>query len=310
MAIRMTGDLDALTALLHARLAIQHTAACPVTAPSDRQRELLHAFADELDQLHRCLARHEARWLATQRERFDIENLKVLLRGLLAGARQDETRALLLPLPAVRGFDADRLLAATSPAELATRLPRGPFRNDMIRIVRRHAGARSPFLIEGALDRLWHERVLAATLALAPPDRSLVLPWVVREIDHFHTMLVLRGRVAHGMDAGTLQRFHVRGTSMSAPTFRTMLTDGAVPGAADDDPAAVETLAGRDILRLAWRAVRTSHTGFAVVAGYVAIRRIEVANLITIDEGTRMGLPEDVIRTHLIERSLAEAPHA
>jgi vacuolar-type H+-ATPase subunit C/Vma6 len=49
--------------------------------------------------------------------------------------------------------------------------------------------------------------------------------------------------------------------------------------------------------------------GFGVVVGYVALRRLEVANLITISEGIRTGAGEDVIRARMVPRVEREASH-
>ncbi len=70
----------------------------------------------------------------------------------------------------------------------------------------------------------------------------------------------------------------------------------------------MENLAWRRYYRLANTAFRRSHMGFGVVVGYVAIRRLEVANLITISEGVRRCIGEDVIRARMIPRVAMEAP--
>ena len=64
----------------------------------------------------------------------------------------------------------------------------------------------------------------------------------------------------------------------------------------------LEVLAWHRYLRLARAAMRRSQLALGVVAGYAAIRRVELANLITLSEGIRAGVEPDVIRRRLIPR--------
>ena len=46
-----------------------------------------------------------------------------------------------------------------------------------------------------------------------------------------------------------------------------------------------------------------------VVAGYAGIRRVEVANLITLAEGIRAGMRAEALRARLIPRTTGDTPH-
>ena len=70
------------------------------------------------------------------------------------------------------------------------------------------------------------------------------------------------------------------------------------------DPTVIEAMAWQRWLRLANLAFRGSHMDFGAVAGYVAIRRIEVANLITVSQGIRAELPPEAIHARLIPRRI------
>ena len=60
-------------------------------------------------------------------------------------------------------------------------------------------------------------------------------------------------------------------------------------------------------MRLANRAFRRSHMGMGAVVGYTGIRRVEVANLITLSEGIRAGMAAETIRARLLPRAGMEA---
>ena len=50
--------------------------------------------------------------------------------------------------------------------------------------------------------------------------------------------------------------------------------------------------------------------GVAAVVGYVGLRRVEVANLIMLSEGIRLGVTPEVLRGRLIPHSAGEAARA
>ena len=62
-------------------------------------------------------------------------------------------------------------------------------------------------------------------------------------------------------------------------------------------------------LRLANLAFRQSHIGLGAIVGYTGIRRIEVANLITISEGIRKGMAPETIRARLITHTGEDGAH-
>ena len=66
------------------------------------------------------------------------------------------------------------------------------------------------------------------------------------------------------------------------------------------DAADLETLAWSRYLHLARRAFRRNHMRLGAVVAFTAIRRVEVANLISLSEGIRTGMAPDAIRRRLV----------
>jgi vacuolar-type H+-ATPase subunit C/Vma6 len=136
----------------------------------------------------------------------------------------------------------------------------------------------------------------------------------------FHLMLVMRGKFLYGLTAESLHTFHVPGAGVSPARFKSMLSDAdpasalarvvgrvidALPG-----ESAWESLAWERYHRLANRAFRQSHMGLAAVIAYTALRRVEAANLITLSEGIRAGMPATQVRARMIPRTDVERTHA
>lgn len=166
----------------------------------------------------------------------------------------------------------------------AASLPAGPLRKS-VQTARGYPAR--PFFMEAALDRGYYRELLARAAALPETDRVVIEPLVLHEAITFQRNLLARGRLNYGLAPEMLAPFAVIHTGQTSE----------LP---------VEAAAWDRLYRLANRAMRSSPTGLGMVVGYLALRRVELANLATLSEGLRLGLPDESIRTHLTPRSV---PH-
>jgi len=261
--------------------------------------------------------------------RFQAENLKVLLRSCLAKIPFEDCQGSLLELPRDLALDTRSLTAAGSLHAFVQLLPRGAFRESLARAALHDAP--QPFFSEVALDRTYFQELIARTRQLSGEDREAAAALAQQEADTFHLMLVVRGRFHHGLTPGELLPLHVGGTRIPRARFADMLADTdlhaamtrAVGRALDElppergtgevatapDAAAIEALAWKRFARLANRTFRQGHVGLDAVVGYVGLRRAEVANLITLSEGLRLGVAADMLLARMIPRAGMEVGH-
>ena len=294
------------------------------------QHQLTQALVRELLYWQNNLegaAAHLVHWLLV---RFQLENLKALLRTWRARISAATVRPQLVLLPPELRLDAAIAADATSLAHFARQLTEGVFRECLERLPAREPAAASPFFAEAALDRAYFEELLHRTAQLAGEDRDCIHALAQQEADTFHLMLVARGKFVHGLPAELLNRLHVAGAGISRIRFNAMLTDSdlrtalrravglaldAVPTTPEGEPAAasfataLEAAARRRLMRLAHRACRSGFTGLGVIVGYTVLRRIEVADLTTISEGIRLAVPGEALRARLTSGQRLEAPH-
>ena len=295
------------------------------------QRHLVQKLIDELTGWMKQLEPPGSDLLAWIVARFQIENIKVLLRGLLRHTALTLVEPHLLSLPRPFCLDFQKLAAATSPEVFVETLPAGPLRRVISRALQRQREPYRPFFLEAGLDSEYFAELISRTRKLAPEDQNLVRPILCQEIDTFHLLLSARGRFLYGLPPESLLEFHVPGARISAERFHSMLTApdlAAVCGLAlglviDSLPAvqqeqtaadsviasALEALAIRRFWHLSQRAFRRSHIGLAAVFGYVGVRQIEVANLITLSEALGEGLSGTSLRTRLVPGLETEAGH-
>lgn len=344
-----SSDLDWLTARLHARHSrmaegarldelcrsrslselgkIVFPGSEEFPSTSEFQRRLIRDLVEELsgccDRLDGA-ARQFIRWLQT---RIQLENAKVLLRGWLNRTSPVELRLHLIELPDALALDLAGLTRAKTLPDFIARLPFGPPRNRLENFVSRHQDAPPAFLLEAALDAGYFQELLRLAARLPGDEKEIVQPLISQETNMFQFLLVARGKFHFGFSSEALRPLLVTGGEwlrllQSAPDILTaaQIADGVVidelpanlrsgDGISSLDLAAIEALAWKRYRRLANSAFRRSHLGIAAVAGYFGVRRIEIANLITLSEGIRLGVTADKLRARLVPQTTLEVPH-
>ena len=292
--------------------ALEIEAGSPPTADAF-QRRVLADYADELRALAEGVPAEYAAFFEWQRYRFHVENAKVVLRGLWARRPTAEINARLVgeslpddfqgpadlpadPVALARMTDLDPCILATvaGAAEAYARLP-------------------SLFTLESLLDAGYLAELLRRA-ARCRGDEGGVRALAGQEAATFLTMLALRGAGNYRLPADLLGAFYVEGAPLSRAAFARLAAaspdeapelvagiafDALPPGAGVQD---VEAACWGRYLRLANGLFRRGHMNVAAVAGFLGIRRIEVANLITLSEGLRLGMDGHALRARLIPR--------
>ncbi|OGR69276.1 MAG: hypothetical protein A2081_05510 [Elusimicrobia bacterium GWC2_61_19] len=278
-----------------------------ISASAGIQRRLAEDLFAEIRGIAGALAETRAAFLEWLAARLQLENIKVMIRGIYAGAPPAEIRRLSAG-PGAYGRDP---AGAKSAAELLAALPPGPLRNSLERAYGLYGAAGNLFFLEAAADREYFVELLARAAVLPAPDGSAARGLAAQEADIFHLALVARGKFFHGFEAKDLLALHVPGSAISRRRFSRMLTApdpeaafglaaGLVFDPAEGAAGGPEKAGWRRYVRLANRAFRGSNVDFGIAAGYAALRRLEAANLITAAEGLRLGVPAAEFRARLI----------
>lgn len=330
-------DLDNLAARLHGRrsrlaegprlaalcalgspsaLAAAVLPGVSAAAPAGLQQHLVAGFIKETGEIAACLGgawKEFARW---QGARFQLENLKTALRGLGAGAGGEALQAALIGLPAgLAGYGPELAAAATKEALLES-LPEGYFRDSLERALPLLADGGSPFLCEAALDRDYLAALSEKCAALGGSAAEIGALLCGQEAAAFNLRLAARGRFFHAFGKKDLLPLFAPGPSMDLRRFSRLLSAGNAgelralaawsavdPGPPEPNLSALEALAWRRYYRLAWRALRRGHMGYGAVAAYIALRRVETANLVSVSEGLRLKLEPGELLRRLIPRA-------
>ncbi len=297
----------------------------------DFQRLLLHELIGEISGFHAYISGPGADLLDWMLVRFQMENLKVLMRACLTKVPIEETEGHLISLTRELTLDTRRLAAAESPEDFIPLLPKGLLRDNLTKSLEIYRDYPRTFFFEAVLDRYYFQGLLERIERIPQEDREIVRPMFCQEADIFHLMLVARGKFHYSLTSEMLRPLHVAETRISLGLFTAMLNDqdiytsvdrvakrvlDAMPfehGSSDTamtvDASVFEGLSWNRFFRLAGTAFRKSHMGLGAIIGYAGLRRVEVANLITISEGIRIGMAAEAIRSHLIPRTDLEGAH-
>jgi len=343
---RITNDLDYLVARLHARRSCMAEAErldglCRIRSLPDFfraifpesdlkglidfQRLLINELINEFSGFRNHISGPGADLLDWTLVRFQVENLKVLIRICLTKIPFEEVNEHLISLPKEFALNTQELAKADSPADFVRLVPRGLLQENLEKALEIYREHPQSFFFEVALDCGYFKGLVARTEELLVEDREIIRPMVNQEVDIFHLMLVVRGKFHYSLAPEMLRPLHIAGTRISRAFFTAMLSDpdihtsvsriaervldaspfkhGPNDGSMTVDASVLESLAWKRFFRLANLAFRRNHMGLGAIMGYVGLRRVEVANLITISEGIRTGIPAETIRERLIPRT-------
>jgi vacuolar-type H+-ATPase subunit C/Vma6 len=199
-------DMDFVSALLHGRRsrlaeAERLDALCAIRtipelvhaiepkAPNESvvelQRRMVSRLAGEWLTLAWRIAGPLGRVLEWLAVRFQVENLKVLARGMATGATLKEVEPYLVPLSKPFALDADALIASDSIETFASQIPSKPLRNGVRRAIPAFERNRRPFFIEAGLDHGYLTELLARAAPRAAGEAPDMLTLARQEADMF-----------------------------------------------------------------------------------------------------------------------------
>ena len=297
---------------------------------ADFQRRLVRDTAREFTELSAYLDDRGASLTAWMATRFEVQNLKLLIRGILSKTSFEEVNKHLIPLPAPISLRTELSSLPGSVSELSAILAKGLFKKSVEHVLNLYGETTHPFFFEADLDNSYFNELLFLNSKLNEDERRIIRPVIDQEIDIFHLMLVMRGKYHYQLSSDEVLPFHVKGSKLSRNRLEAMIQDPDARSSVNrgigyvidqraehllnDTPeetliSTAEYLAWKRFLRLSNHAFRESHMGLGAVVGYIGIRIIEVNNLIIISEAIRHNIPPDTTHYRLVIPDNPEVGH-
>jgi V/A-type H+/Na+-transporting ATPase subunit C len=121
------------------------------------EQRIISEVLDETKVLIRPLTGAERNFLIYWTERFEVSNLKTLLRGKMTGDKPAALLNRLTPMGAFGKLDVQDLAHAEDVSELFRRLEAGPYAGIVRQARRAFEESHDPFILDAALDRGYYE---------------------------------------------------------------------------------------------------------------------------------------------------------
>ena len=278
------------------------------------EQSLLQRWLDELVALLRPIEGAAQRDLLMQwARRYEVLNLKALIRGKISGLSRSQIEQSLFDLPGFLRLNHEVLLNTDDVMELLRRLEGTPYASLARLAMRRFETAQDPFLLDATLDQQFYTTLGERVNRLEEPDRSALRELVGRVIDRHNLIWMLRYRHNYGLQAAEAMYLSIGGGfSISRERLR-RIADAAslqdslqeLPEKLRDKMAAatsivqVEDQMLADLARRAEHALRQSPSVLGSVFGYLMLRYYEIKTTHAIVLARVRGLPDELVREAL-----------
>ena len=286
-----------------------------VKAPSEAarlaafERGLMQTWLDELSTLLRPLKGPARRLLTQWASRYELLNIKALVRGKIGQLPNEEIERSLFQLPGFLSLNHDELLNTDSVPELLRHLQKTRYRRIADQALRRYEERPDPFLLDATLDQQFYSELNDRAQHLDSTDRTEVLDLIGRIVDRHNLVWSLRYRYNYGLqpseviylaiDGGRVLNRALLQQILNADTLTealqrlpsNLLSRGDMP----DQITLIEIALRTDLHMHARRALRHSPSVLASALAYLVLRYGDIHGLYAIVHARIHGLGEQLL---------------
>ena len=277
------------------------------------EQRLIAQILDETRVMIRPLTGPARTFLAFWTARFEISNVKTLLRSKMTGERPAATLARLTPMGSFGRLDNPDLAHAEDVGELLRRLEAGPYAGIVRHARRAFEQSRDPFNLDAALD---HGHYEGLTLRAQPLEDSVGAPFrslMANLIDRINLVWLLRYRFNYKLPPAQVyyllvgSRYSLPGKQLQELAALDSLEAvlAALPAAwqtrlsgVTDIPGVFARM-GQAAAEQALRVLRSSAPDIARAFAYLILRERDLRAIRAILRGRHLGLAEADIRMAL-----------
>ncbi len=285
------------------------------------ERVLMQAWLDELSALLRPLDGPARRLLTQWASRYELLNIKVLVRGKIGRLSNDEIECSLFRLPGFLSLNHEELLNTDTVAELLRHLQKTRYQRLATQALRQYEKRPDPFLLDATLDQQFYSDLFSRARQLAGDDRSETLNLIGRIVDRHNLVWSLRYRFNYGLqpsevlylaiDGGRVLNRAILQQILQADTLaealrrlpENLFNHGTLP----QQIMLIEATLSDDLFERAERAMRHSPSVLTSVLAYLVLRHGELTKLYAIVHARVHGLNDDLLDAALNPLQAASA---
>jgi len=277
------------------------------------ERTLMQTWLDELSALLRPLKGSARRLLTHWASRYEVLNIKALVRGKIGQLPNEEIEKTLFRLPGFLSLNHDQLLNTDNVVELLRQLQKTPYQRLATQALRRYEERPDPFLLDATLDQQFYGELIDRAHHLSGTDRAEILALIGRIVDGHNLVWSLRYRYNYGLQASEVLYLAIDGgraldrsrlqEMLHADTLAEALghlPDG-VPGHGEmpRQIPLIEATMRNELFAYATRAMRHSPSALTSVLSYLVLRYSGINQLYTIVHARVYGLSDELLHEAL-----------
>jgi len=261
---------------------------------------------------------HLFRWLLA---RYQVENLKVVLRFWAAGEPMERLSGLLVEVPGVQPLPVEALAESRGLGGFIRQVPEPIFVAGLSEGLAYWEAEGRTFLAEAGLDAAYFRELVLRHNGLAKGDREPITPLLAADIDAYNVFLIGRAQLNYHLQLEDVAPFIVAGGRIGHSALLTArcetvsdLVESLRLGAALRLPDTgvgslpdLEDAMALRLYRLANRRYYQSMLDLGALVAFYYLKRTELANLIRVVEGLRYEVPWPELLRRLMPSPAAEA---
>jgi V/A-type H+-transporting ATPase subunit C len=281
-----------------------------IANPALVERALYDLLRLELGVLLRPLAGPARDFLSFWAHRFDILNLKAIIRGRLRGLPVEEISRNLFDMPPFTTLPLEQLLRTENVQELLRQLEAGRFADVAGPARRAFEESHDLLAVDATLDQRYYAGLHSRTQKLADYDRDEVQRLVGTLIDHLNLAWLVRYRFAYGLSPSeTYYLLIPHGRSLHRERFLPMveapechrILDHLPEGYGEvlcsaDNPLHVENQLEDRMRRIAQAALATGQSALTRAFAYLVLREDYLRRVLAVVRGKYFRLDVELTR--------------
>ncbi len=278
--------------------------------PTVLEQAWLLSLLEDLKVLGRSLSGGARDLLIYWIRRFELGNLKAIIRGKMAGRPSAAIREELVELGSFTTLKLDQLLATEDVAELLRRLEASPY-GDIARQARAVFEERhDTFMLDAALDRRYYAGLMKRVKSFSGDDRRSLDRLLGAIVDHVNLVWLLRYRLSYDLPpAETYYLLVSGGYRISSRDWQELARMGSLAEVVDGLPSSLRTvLEGatsisevqrrleQEVRRVAEGVLSRTAFNLARALAYLLLREMEMHQVLAVLKGRKLGLSPALIR--------------
>jgi V/A-type H+-transporting ATPase subunit C len=282
----------------------------PSMAPRELEQLLANTLIDEAMRLARGMHSAGRELIHHFVRRFEMVNLKILIRCKLAGCTPEQIRERLFDLSPLPQVPSETMLHAEDVNECLRLIEAGRHAVLAHQLRQVLAESQEVFLVEAAIDYGYFSALYRKVRTLPMRDRQVVQPFIARVIDQVNLVWLMRYRLGYGMTpphtfflliraSGQLDRTRLAALAQldsleaiiaALPPAMAELLEGVQGVSEVEERFVAARLAG------ASKILAFSTFNLARALGYLMLREQQMRSVHEVLKGRVLNLPPDLIR--------------